>query len=565
MSDVSVVVDRGLLIVRTPYGMREGAKATGARWDGRRKAWTLPATSSSAAAVDRELRGLLAERGAHVDAEYRALLAQAAHAVGAQAAKTRDDLPDIPTVKTSAWLHQRQAFHFAKDLPAALLDMHMGTGKTLTALGLVGHKASARTFVLAPKRIITSRVWSRGIEAHLDDPPVVLELGDGSTKKRAQALQEALNLQRITGRPLFVVVNYDAAWRPGLAEVLLGGEPTALIFDELHRIKAHDGKASGFAYELSKLPTVRSRLGLTGTLMPHGPLDLFAQLRALDAGVFGLSWHRFRLRYTVPDFFGGVKAYQNLDELQAKLAPLAYRATKDVLDLPPLMHEPVRVQLGAKAVAAYRALEDELYALLDEGEVTVENALTRLLRLQQVTSGHVMTDSGELVQVDTAKRDALKDLLGDLDEPVVVFCIYREDVRTIRAVVEELGRTSSELTGSEDTLEAWQRGETDVLVANIRAGGLGVDMTRARVAVYYSQTFSLGDYAQSLDRVHRPGQDQPVVYYHLIAESTRKLRGGGERPAELVDGRVYRALREKKKVVEAVLEGRREGGEEGGA
>ena len=73
------------------------------------------------------------------------------------------------------------------------------------------------------------------------------------------------------------------------------------------------------------------------------------------------------------------------------------------------------------------------------------------------------------------------------------------------------------------------------------SGGLGIDLTRAKRAVYYSIGFSLGDYEQSLARVHTPGQAHPVTYYHLVAEGT-------------VDRRVVNALTKRRDVVESILE-----------
>ena len=81
--------------------------------------------------------------------------------------------------------------------------------------------------------------------------------------------------------------------------------------------------------------------------------------------------------------------------------------------------------------------------------------------------------------------------------------------------------------------------DIDVLAAQIRSGGLGVDLTRARYAVYYTPPF-LGDYDQSKARIHRPEQDRPVSYYHLVCERT-------------VDERAYRALQEQKDVIEEIL------------
>jgi len=75
----------------------------------------------------------------------------------------------------------------------------------------------------------------------------------------------------------------------------------------------------------------------------------------------------------------------------------------------------------------------------------------------------------------------------------------------------------------------------------IAAGGEGIDLTRARYAVYYSMGFSLGQYQQSRARIHRPGQERSTMYLHILAANT-------------IDTQVYRALKAKKQVVDAIIE-----------
>ena len=89
-------------------------------------------------------------------------------------------------------------------------------------------------------------------------------------------------------------------------------------------------------------------------------------------------------------------------------------------------------------------------------------------------------------------------------------------------------------------LEQWQSGQTDVVIVQQQAGGLGIDLTRSSVAVYYSISHSLGDYEQSLARLHRPGQKHCVRYFHLVAIDT-------------IDEAVYEALEDKRDVVESIL------------
>jgi SNF2 family DNA or RNA helicase len=79
-----------------------------------------------------------------------------------------------------------------------------------------------------------------------------------------------------------------------------------------------------------------------------------------------------------------------------------------------------------------------------------------------------------------------------------------------------------------------------VLGVQIQAGGVGVDLTRAAVGIFYSCGYSLGEYLQACARLHRPGQDRSVTLLHLIAEDT-------------IDRQVYEALARREQVVETIL------------
>lgn len=304
----------------------------------------------------------------------------------------------------------------------------------------------------------------------------------------------------------------------------------------------------------SRAALFRQRIGLTGTPFPHSPLDIFAQYRFLDARIFGHSFVRFRTRYGIMGGWQGkqVVGYQREAELAECYRRIAYECREDVVSLPETVDAPHHVMLGPKAAKIYDRIADDFWARVDSGEVTAANALTRLLRLQQITGGAVgldmdSTDRERRVEiVDDAKERALADLLSDLPahEPVVVFARFRADLDAIHRAAADAGRSSGELSARRRDLESWQAGESDVLATQIQAGGVGVDMTRARVCVYYSLGYSLGEYLQSRKRVHRPGQTRSVLYAHLIATGT-------------IDEQIYRALERRQDVIESVLSARR--------
>jgi len=122
-----------------------------------------------------------------------------------------------------------------------------------------------------------------------------------------------------------------------------------------------------------------------------------------------------------------------------------------------------------------------------------------------------------------------------------VFCRYQPDLQAVADTCHQQGLRYAELSGQRKELAAWQAGDADVIGVQLQAGGLGVDMTRARYCIYYSNSYSLGDYLQTRARVHRPGQKRPVTYVHLLAQGT-------------VDEIILKALEERQDVVEAVID-----------
>lgn len=533
------------LAIQATFLHKDTCKAVpGARWDKTAKVWTYPATPGAARAIHEHFPGQQA-----VWAEdAAALLVEAERIAEAAAHKTANDLPPIPLTKTTPWAHQLRAYHFAKALPATMLALDMGVGKTKISIDLVVNHGWRRVLILCPKSVVA--VWPLEFEKHGAVPVGTLALDEGSVSARAAMVQTFLALQAARGQPAVVVANYDAIWRTPMDKVLLTAGWDAVICDESHRIKSPGGKAALFCSMLGD--RVPNRLALTGTPLPHSPLDAYAQYRFLDKGIFGTSFVNFRARYAVMGGFNGkqVLSYQNQDDFHEKFYSIAYRVkSEDVQSLPEAIDVVRPVVISAYARKLYDTLKKEFVVGVGEGTVTASNALTRLLRLQQVGSGWAKQDrniatgvDGELVQIDQAKQDVLADLLEDLsdEEPVVVFCRFHHDLEAVHTVAAALGRGSLELSGRRNELARWQSGAAPILAVQTQSGGVGINLVRARYCVFYSLGFSLGEYLQARKRTHRPGQDRSVTYFHLVATKT-------------VDEDVYKALEARQDVVDTIL------------
>ena len=544
---VNITCKQGKIQVQAPYIWKDRLKETaGSRWSKQDRVWEYPASPVAMENLLEVFRGceILMDEGA------QELKRQADTLEEAQERKDADELPDVPVRRHSAWLHQRQAYWFAKDLPAVLLDMAMGTGKTKVAIDIAVNRGHKAILIVAPSYVVTN-VWEDQIREHMPEGQKyrVLICGNNrswSVKQKKRKAEQTLQLAKGNSEMCLIVINYESAWREPFADWSLKAGFDMAIMDESHRIKSPSGKASRWAKRLGE--RVTQRLALTGTPMPHSPLDIYAQFRFLDTSILGTSFSRFRARYAVMGGYGGheVLGFQRERELYEKLDSVRYSVGAEVLDLPPAQHIKRSCALSGEALKLYNSMEKSFYAEMEAGEITATNALTKLLRLQQITSGHINTDEGNTLEVGSAKKDLLKEILSDIGkEPVVIFCRFTQDIKIVKDVIEALGDgedSVSELSGNANELSEWKEGKTRVLVAQIQAGGVGIDLTRARYCIYYSLGYSLGDYEQSLARVHRPKQERSVVYYHLLAEGT-------------VDEKVYKALKSRKEVVESILKG----------
>lgn len=549
------------LCVRAPVGALRKALSgvVGARWDGATQAWHI-AASVEAWGVMRALLDELWAGPVKLGAEVEKLREEARSRAVGTAAKTADALADLPT-KTVGWLHQRRAFHFARGLRSAGLFLDMGGGKSAVAIGLCEEWQAKQVVILCPKSVMG--VWPKQFAMHATRDWSVHVASSTMTvaRKTDRAFEWYVRPTSPSGRPKVLIVNYDAGWRDLMDTFLLKivNSETVLVLDESHKIKAPGGKASMFCAKLGK--AAGRVLLLTGTPMPYGFQDIYAQYRAADASIYGTSFQRFKTKYahTIPirehvDKIVGFRTHEAEAEFVRKMGSIGIVISRDEMDLDvPGRERPVErtVALDKKTWRLYQELKNELVAEVDAGIVTADNALTKLLRLRQITSGHIKTEDGVVTTVGSEKAKLLEDVLDDLprDRPVVVFGVFHHDLDCIRKVAEGMGLDYGELSGrrrdglADDSTLAPM---LDVVGVQLQSGGVGVDFTRACIGIYYSIDYNLGNVEQSFARLDRPGQTVPVTFIHLVTTSPT-----GE---ATVDGVTYKALHERRQLNEAVIE-----------
>ncbi len=294
---------------------------------------------------------------------------------------------------------------------------------------------------------------------------------------------------------------------------------------------------------------------LTGTPILNNAMDLYQQYKILNGykgrdSTFGTNFFAFRGQYFVdknqawsskpnhyPEWVPRMYAYE---DMMRRIGANTLRVTKtECLDLPDLVVQNLEVSISPQQKRLYEDMRDEFIAWIDsernrgtETAVVARLAVTKALRLQQIISGFVKTDTGEVIRITPNPRlDALRDLLETLTpgHKVIVWACFKENYAMIREVCEELKIKTVELHGEtapQDRQRAVDSFENDpdvrLFLANPGAGGVGITIVQASYSIYYSRSFNLAHDLQSEARNHRRGSEihEKITRINLVAPNS---------------------------------------------
>ena len=407
------------------------------------------------------------------------------------------------------------------------LFLDMGLGKTvitLTALkSLFDDFLVFKVLVIAPKRVAED-TWSREHEKwdHLKGLTISKVLG--SAKERQQALNRQADI--------YVIGRDNVKW---LVEHYGRAFPfDTVVIDELSSFK--NPQSQRFKALRKVIPGVRRVIGLTGTPSPNGLIDLWAQVYLLDQGQrLERTLGAYRHKYFTAGASNGYVVYQWVPRkgspkmIRDKISDLCLSmSAADYLKMPERIDNEIKVKLSDKDMERYRLMEANQIIRIEDKAVVALNAAAVMTKLLQMANGAVYSEGGEVVSVHPWKVEALEEIVDTSDGPVLVFYSFRHDLEAIRSRIRET-RT---LERPED-IKDWNDGKVKVLLAHPASVGYGLNLQEGgHVIVWYGLTWSLEQYQQANARLHRQGQEKPVIIHHLIAEGT-------------VDEQVMKALKAK--------------------
>ena len=465
--------------------------------------------------------------------------------------------------KTKPYGHQLDALEASWDKENFAYFMEMGTGKSKVLLdnaAILYDKGLINGLLLIAPKGVYKNWYDSEIPTHLPDhiaKKVVLWKTSDKSKKQ----QDILNTLFKSETDLHVLIMNVEAFSSGngtqFAKKFLSCHKSMIAIDESTTIKTPTSNRTKNILSLRK--DCKYRRILTGSPVTKSPLDLFSQCKFLHEELLGFqSYYSFRQRYAhmVSRNFGGrqvqiVASYKRLDELTDSLQKFSYRVLKeDCLDLPDKIYIKRNVELTDEQNKNYKTMKQAALAEFNGKITTAPHVLTQLMRLHQITCGHLRLDNGEVVNLKNNRLNELMNVLEEVEGKAIIWANYIHDIETIVAeiqkkygpdsVVQYYGAIEAETR--QKNIQSFQDPDSPVrfFIGNPQTGGYGITLTAANTVIYYSNGYDLEKRLQSEDRAHRIGQKKSVTYIDLMAEKT-------------VDEKIVKALRKKIDIASEIL------------
>lgn len=430
-------------------------------------------------------------------------------------------------IKLEAFSYQRQAFDALKDLEYSAIFHEQGLGKSKIAIDLMLYwleKKQVDTVLFVVKKSLVNN-WKKEFRAHTFMVPKVL-----SQNRRSN--HYAFNSPSRLLLAHFEVLKSEKE----RFKLFLKTRSVAVILDESAKIKNPNSTLAKVVFELA--PLFKKRVIMTGTPSANRPYDIWSQVYFLDQGKsLGSNFQEFKRQADFGNDFYDDLAAQDFFEsfiatINKKISRFAVRQTKNsgVIDLPQKKYIKVTTDWETNQYEMYRQVQKEMRVVIMRDGVLMEDnseeILKRLLRLVQIASNPRLID--ENYRSIPKKLVYLRDIVENIcskDEKVIIWTSFTGNVDWLFKELFSFGTCKVhgkiEIDRRNNAIERFSSDhKTKVLVATPGAAKEGLTLTVANHVIFYDRTFSLDDYLQAQDRIHRISQKRTCYVYNLIMQDS---------------------------------------------
>jgi len=457
--------------------------------------------------------------------------------------------------------HQSIGIHALLAFESFAIFDEMGLGKSYQMIGaasnLIEHGQCRMGVVVCPASLLYS--WEAEVKKYSNLRPIVV----AGTPAKRRKIYERARLPRADEKGFeIMIMSYGLARNDASHLVSLGENVRSFIsLDESQNIKNPTAKVTKAL--LDAAPYFARRYIFTGTPVANKPEDVWAQLSFINGVNDMKDYYRFINRYVIRKKIKTFRAgrtqeiqipvgRKNMVELRNIIAEVSLRRKKDdVIDLPEKVYQTRLIDLTGEQHRLYKEMNEEQKAELSampEDTVEVDSELTKLIRLAQLSSNpglifeNYKDDPAKVRELDTIVEDQLEcdidDLLDDSlvnvpddqlptnGKKMVIFTSYLGNIELLRkryakynpVVIQGDGMTNKDKKVSEDTLQ--NDPNCRMLIGQTTAAQAGFTLTAADMIVYLDRSFSLTEWLQSQDRIHRIGQTGTCTIVSLVGRGT---------------------------------------------
>lgn len=427
------------------------------------------------------------------------------------------------SAKKEAFPYQKEAFDAVKDLPYSAIFHEQGLGKTKIAIDLILYwieKKDIDTIIVVTKKQLVQN-WIGEFDFHTHIKPKVLS----SNKQENHFI--------LTSAVRVIITNFEVFSSDKERLMLfLKSRNVAVVIDESTKIKNPESKLAQDFFDLS--PFFKIKTIMTGTPVANRPYDIWSQIYFLDKGMsLGEDFASFKKQTNLSNDLGDdtrkrILFEESVSSIFDKIKKFTVRETKNsgIITLPDKKYMSIYCDMDSLQRDMYEQVREDMKLEIKHGDVSLldesQSSLKRLLRLVQIASNPKLVDDS--YNRISGKESRLDDILRDIidnGEKVIVWSSFIENINYFYHKYKEYSptRIHGRLSIDErnESVKKFKSGESSVLFATPQAAKEGLTLTTANNVIFYDRGFSLDDYLQAQDRIHRISQSKTCYIYNFIA------------------------------------------------
>ncbi len=460
--------------------------------------------------------------------------------------------------KFTPYKHQNVGFHFMRACKRGAIFGDCGIGKTaivasfldyLVHTGQVDEENPA--LIVCPISIIY-QAWIKDTEKFTSIKPV--SIYEPSSYRAKQKREKRLS----TPSPVYIA---SFSLLQIMEKELRKKKFKFIAIDESSKIK--NPQAKTFKALLNVSWKSEWRYVMSGTPAPNGPIDLWSQFFFLDDGMtLEPSLVDFRNEYykqiAVPGrgahvgFWVPKRGIEPKINKQIEKRSVRFKSN-ECLDLPPRTFMVRELRMTKEQQKVYDEMSENLFTEMDGSSITARVAVSKLMKLREITGGFVIDDNRDEKPFKTNPKideldSLLEDAIGDGTSKALVWAQYRWEIQTLlsryrkkygaKGLYGDISQPEKD-KNVDDFLDSHS---CRLLVCHPKSAAHGLTLTSASYSIYYSLSHDFEEYYQSSMRIHRPGQKRPTFYYFLTAKGS-------------IDESLLKCIQNKKNVQDILVDG----------